>query len=151
MNAFPSYENLRELIQIAKREDLGGDDVTSRLMVPEGKLGVGTLVQKEVGIVCGLPIVEMICRTYDERLRVELVPGFHMEVIEGRFSDVKTTPLLRMRSICADSSRSISLSDTRPARRAAANDAHVGRNRPSRMSVGIADGGDSGSASTSAR
>ena len=45
---------------------------------------VSTLVQKEVGIVAGLPIVEMICRTYDERLRVELIPGFHMEVIEGR-------------------------------------------------------------------
>jgi len=71
--------------------------VTSRLMVPEGKLGVGTLVQKDVGIVCGLPIVERVCRAYDERLRVELIPGFHMEIIEGRFSDAKTTPLLRIR------------------------------------------------------
>jgi nicotinate-nucleotide pyrophosphorylase (carboxylating) len=97
MNAFPSYDKLRELIQLAKREDLAGDDVTSRLMVPEGKVGVGTLVQKEVGIVCGLPIVEMVCQAYDERLRVELIPGFHMEVIEGRFSDAKTTPLLRIR------------------------------------------------------
>lgn len=97
MHSFPSYENLRELIHLAKREDLRDDDVTSRLMVPEGKTGVGTLVQKEVGIVCGLPIVEMVCRTYDERLRVELIPGFHMEVIEGRFSDAKTTPLLRIR------------------------------------------------------
>jgi nicotinate-nucleotide pyrophosphorylase (carboxylating) len=97
MYAFPSYENLRELIQLARREDLRDDDVTSRLMVTEGKIGVGTLVQKEVGIVCGLPIVEMICQSYDERLRVELIPGFHMEVIEGRFSDAKTTPLLRIR------------------------------------------------------
>jgi nicotinate-nucleotide pyrophosphorylase (carboxylating) len=76
---------------------LGNDDVTSRLMVPEDKIGVGTLFQKEVGIACGLPIVEMICRTYDERLRVELIPGFHMEVIEARFSDARTTPLLRFR------------------------------------------------------
>jgi nicotinate-nucleotide pyrophosphorylase (carboxylating) len=97
MYPFPTYENLRELIQLAKREDLRDDDVTSRLMVPEGKLGVGTLVQKEVGIVCGLPIVEMVCQAYDERLRVELIPGFHMEVIEARFSDSKTTPLLRIR------------------------------------------------------
>ena len=97
MNAFPSYENLRELIQLARREDLGGDDVTSRLVVPEDRIGVGTLIQKEVGIVSGLPIVEMICRTYDERLRVELIPGFHLEVIEARFSDAQTTPLLRIR------------------------------------------------------
>jgi nicotinate-nucleotide pyrophosphorylase (carboxylating) len=97
MLTFPSYDNLRELIQLAKREDLASDDVTSRLMVPEDKVGVGTLIQKEVGIVCGLPIVEMICRTYEERLRVELIPGFHMEVIEARFSDARTTPLLRIR------------------------------------------------------
>jgi nicotinate-nucleotide pyrophosphorylase (carboxylating) len=97
MLTFPCYETLRELIQLAKREDLGGDDVTSRLMVPEDAMGVGTLMQKEVGIACGLPIVEMICRTYDERLRVELIPGFHMEVIEARYSDARTTPLLRIR------------------------------------------------------
>jgi nicotinate-nucleotide pyrophosphorylase (carboxylating) len=97
MYPFPSYEDLRDLIQLAKREDLRGDDVTSRLMVREEAVGVGTLIQKEVGIVCGLPIVEMICRAYDERLRVELIPGFHLEVIEGRFSDARQTPLLRVR------------------------------------------------------
>jgi nicotinate-nucleotide pyrophosphorylase (carboxylating) len=94
---FPHESDLKDLIQLAKREDLGGDDVTSRLLIPEDKIGVGTLMQKETGIACGLPIVEMICRAYDERLRVEQIPGFHMEIIEGRFSDARTTPLLRLR------------------------------------------------------
>lgn len=100
MLPFPAYEDLRDLIQLARREDLGGapgDDVTSRLMVPEDAVGVGTLIQKEVGIACGLRIVEMICRAYDERLRVEQIPGFHLEIIEGRFSDQQRTPLLRVR------------------------------------------------------
>src|SRR5665213_2394013 len=97
MFPFPSYEDLRDLIQMAKREDLRDDDVTSRLMVPESAIGVATLVQKEVGIACGLPIVEMVCRTYDERLRVELIPGFHLEIIEGRFSDAQSSALLRLR------------------------------------------------------
>jgi nicotinate-nucleotide pyrophosphorylase (carboxylating) len=95
--SFPKDEQVRELIQLAKREDLGGGDVTSDLLVPEDRTGVGTLVQRDVGIVCGLPIVEMICRAYDERLRVEQIPGFHLEIIEGRFSDQRTTPLLRIR------------------------------------------------------
>ena len=70
MYPFPTFDQLKDLIQLARREDLGaGDDVTSRLMVPEDAVGVGTLVQKEVGVVCGLPIVEMVCRAYDERLR----------------------------------------------------------------------------------
>jgi nicotinate-nucleotide pyrophosphorylase (carboxylating) len=96
---FPSYEQIRELIQLARREDLGtdNDDVTSRLLIAEDKQAVGTIVQKEVGIACGLPIVEMVCRAYDERLRVEQIPGFHLEIIEGRFSDQRVTPLLRIR------------------------------------------------------
>jgi nicotinate-nucleotide pyrophosphorylase (carboxylating) len=97
MHAFPKLEEIRDLMQIARREDLGGGDVTSRLLIDENAIGVGTLMQKEVGIVCGLPIVEMICGVYDERLRVEQIPGFHMEIIEGRFSDARQTPLLRIR------------------------------------------------------
>ena len=99
MNKFPAFDEIKELIMLAKREDLGlaNDDVTSRLLIPEDKIGVATLVQREVGICCGLPIVEMVCRAYDERLRVEQIPGFHLEIIEGRFSDSRTTPLMRVR------------------------------------------------------
>jgi len=99
MEQFPPFDEFKELILLARREDLGSaqDDVTSRLLIPETAISVGTLYQKEVGVVCGLPIVEMVCRAYDERLRVELIPGFHMEIIEGRFSDQRKTPLLRIR------------------------------------------------------
>jgi nicotinate-nucleotide pyrophosphorylase (carboxylating) len=97
MHAFPKFDDIKELIQLARREDLGADDVTSRLLIDENAIGVGTLMQKEVGIVAGLPIVEMVCGVYDERLRVEQIPGFHMEIIEGRFSDARRTPLLRVR------------------------------------------------------
>ena len=99
MNSFPSHDELKDLIQLAKREDLGPrtDDVTSRLLIDENAIGVGTLVQKSAGIACGLPMVEMICRAYDERLRVEQLPGSHIEIIEGSFSDARVTPLLRVR------------------------------------------------------
>src|SRR6476660_6073776 len=99
LQSFPKYEQIKDLIQLARAEDLGAsnDDVTSRLLIPEDKIGVGTLVQREVGIACGLPIVEMVCRAYDERLRVEQIPGFHLEIIEGRFSDQRKMPLLRIR------------------------------------------------------
>jgi nicotinate-nucleotide pyrophosphorylase (carboxylating) len=74
-----------------------GVDLTSELLIDENAVGVGTLLQKEMGIACGLPLVEMICRVYDERLRVEQIPGFHMEIIEGRMSDARETPLIRIR------------------------------------------------------
>ncbi len=94
---FPKFEDIREIIQLARREDLHDDDVTSRLMVAEDAIGVGTLLQKEIGVTCGLPLVEMICRVYDERLRVEPIPGFHLDIIEGRYSDARTLPLVRIR------------------------------------------------------
>jgi nicotinate-nucleotide pyrophosphorylase (carboxylating) len=99
MHTFPPAEEIRDLIQLARREDLGAanDDVTSRLLVGADAIGVGTLLQKSVGVACGLPIVEHVCRAYDERLRVEQIPGFHIELIEGRFSDAAMTPLLRIR------------------------------------------------------
>jgi nicotinate-nucleotide pyrophosphorylase (carboxylating) len=94
---FPRFEEIRDIVQLARREDLGQDDVTSRLMIGADAVGVGTLLQKEVGITCGLPLVEMICRVYDERLRVEPIPGFHLDVIESRFNDARSLPLLRVR------------------------------------------------------
>src|SRR5690606_10854596 len=97
LNTFPSYEQLRDLIRLANDEDLAGDDVTSRHLGAEDQVGVGTLVQRGVGVSCGLPIVEMICKVYDERLRVEQIPGFHIEIIEGRFNDQRRMPLLRLR------------------------------------------------------
>ncbi|MGN6507121.1 MAG: carboxylating nicotinate-nucleotide diphosphorylase [Tepidisphaeraceae bacterium] len=99
MHAFPPPESFMELIQIACREDMGPqrDDCTSRLAFDDSVIGVGTLLQKQTGVVCGLPIAEHVCRVYDERLRVEMIPGFHMELIEGRFSDQAITPLLRVR------------------------------------------------------
>jgi nicotinate-nucleotide pyrophosphorylase (carboxylating) len=97
IKTFPAFDEIRDLILLARREDLGQGDVTSRLLVDESAMGAGTLVQRDVGVVCGLPIVEMICRCYDERLRVEQIPGFHLDVIEGRYSDTRATPLLRIR------------------------------------------------------
>ncbi len=97
MTPFPPLSEIRDLIELARREDVGSGDVTSRLMASEDAIGVATLLQKKTGVVAGLPIVEMICRAYDERLRVEQIPGFHMEIIEGRYSDARITPLLRIR------------------------------------------------------
>jgi nicotinate-nucleotide pyrophosphorylase (carboxylating) len=97
MIPFPPIDEFKDLITAGMREDVGPGDVTSRLMIPESLVGVGTLVQKGVGVACGLPIVEHVCRAFDERLRVELIPGFHLELIEGKFSDHKTTPLMRIR------------------------------------------------------
>lgn len=97
LHPFPPLASFIDLIHLARREDLGDGDVTSALTVPEDLIGVGTLYQKAVGVACGLPIVEHVCHVFDERLKVEMIPGFHLDLIEGRFSDHKLSPLLRIR------------------------------------------------------
>ncbi len=47
MHPFPPVDEIKDLIQLARREDLGpgpGDDVTSRLTLPDDHVGVGTLL-----------------------------------------------------------------------------------------------------------
>jgi len=96
METFPPYDEVRDLILLARREDLGQDDPTSRLLIADEAQGAGTLVQKEPGVICGLPIVEMVCRCYDPRLRVEAIPGTRLDVMEGRYNDAPATGLLRV-------------------------------------------------------
>ena len=98
MIPFPDADEYRDLIRLAIREDLAdGGDVTSRLTVAEAAVGVGTVVQKAPGVACGLPMVEPVVRAFDERLRVEWLPGFHPELMEGRYGDAKIQPLARVR------------------------------------------------------
>ena len=93
---FPTSEELRELFTLARAEDIGPDDVTSRLLIAQDTVGMATLLQKEPGVTCGLPIVAMVCRCYDERLRVEPIPGSDPDLLEGRFTELPRTPLLRI-------------------------------------------------------
>lgn len=97
-SAFPALETYLPLIQFAKSEDLGAasDDVTSRLAIDESITGVGTLVQKQPGVICGLPMVQPICDAYDPRLRVQMLPGLTIDSIEGRYTDAKVTPILNI-------------------------------------------------------
>lgn len=71
MIAFPKYDDLADLIVRAMNEDMGGDDVTSRLLIAEDATGNASVVQKEAGVICGLPIIPMVCRIYDPRLHIK--------------------------------------------------------------------------------
>lgn len=93
---FPTYDELSELIIRAKNEDMRHDDVTSRLLIPADQQGVGLIVQKQAGVVAGLPIVPMICRVYDQQLKIEAVGG-SLDALEGRYTATPArTPILKI-------------------------------------------------------
>jgi nicotinate-nucleotide pyrophosphorylase (carboxylating) len=55
-------ESLRELVARALAEDVGGGDITSEAVVPEGAIARARLVQKEPGVVYGLDAAEEVFR-----------------------------------------------------------------------------------------
>ena len=72
---------LVRLIELAKAEDLGCGDVTGELCIAPDQRGVGELVMRSPGAVCGLAIAPSILACYDRELRLDLAEGVH----DGRF------------------------------------------------------------------
>ena len=64
----PAADSYLELIRRARREDLGAGDVTSEAAIPADRHGVGTLVFREPGVLCGMPVVEQVLSEYDREL-----------------------------------------------------------------------------------
>ena len=66
-------DEISSLLKQALAEDIGAGDVTSQLAGAEGKLAEALYIMKESAIVCGLPLVERLCRLHDEKLDVTLL------------------------------------------------------------------------------
>ncbi len=65
-------EAAEPLIRLALREDIGPGDVTTRATIPNGAQGMGEIIAKAQGIVCGLLVAGVVFRTVDEG--VSLIP-----------------------------------------------------------------------------
>lgn len=83
--AFPEFAEIQPLLMLARQEDMRNDDVTSRMLIPAGRIGLGIVVQKQAGVVAGLPIVPMVCGLYDAQLKVEGING-SLEQLDGRYN-----------------------------------------------------------------
>ena len=71
---FSSSEKLicRRLIELALEEDLGTEgDLTSQLVIPNALRGSAKIVCRSLGVIAGLPAVELVFRGLDSGLVVE--------------------------------------------------------------------------------
>ncbi len=59
------------IVQLALREDIGRGDLTTEATVPAGADARAVILQKEGGVLCGLPVVEAVFAALDIRLHVE--------------------------------------------------------------------------------
>jgi nicotinate-nucleotide pyrophosphorylase (carboxylating) len=92
-------QGVRELIEAAKREDLGGADVTTELMPQRDEPSRFALVARQVGVFCGCEVAAAVLHAFDSSLRLAWVeecddgvaigaPGTTIATIEGPLGSV---------------------------------------------------------------
>ena len=82
---------IRELLEMALREDIGIGDVTSDSVVPADAAATGTILSKGDGIIAGLDVAEEIFRMLDPDIVFERLvsdgdqvsPGQNLAIAEG--------------------------------------------------------------------
>jgi nicotinate-nucleotide pyrophosphorylase (carboxylating) len=68
---------LRQLIERTLNEDIGTGDLTTNSIVPVKAVSTGYIVAKEVGVIAGMPVAEMVFRCLDPeaQLRARVTDG----------------------------------------------------------------------------
>jgi len=61
-------EKIKDIVQLAIKEDIGDGDITSKIFIPDGSETEGLLIAKEAGIVAGLPVAGYVLSQIDENL-----------------------------------------------------------------------------------
>lgn len=61
-----------KLINNALKEDIGGKDITSRILIPSGRMTRAVLLAKESGVVCGLEVFSNVLKKVDKRINIVL-------------------------------------------------------------------------------
>ena len=69
-SSVPAPFDLHERVALALAEDIGGGDVTARI-IPAEKTGRATVITREAAIVCGIPYVDEIFKQLDPAIRCD--------------------------------------------------------------------------------
>jgi nicotinate-nucleotide pyrophosphorylase (carboxylating) len=67
--AFPTSADVEAIVRLALAEDIGRGDITTEATVPVGATATAEILQKAPGVVCGLPLAELVFKTLDPRVR----------------------------------------------------------------------------------
>jgi len=68
MQAEFDFEEIKEIVQLAIKEDIGDGDITSNIFIPDDSESEGALIAKEAGIVAGLPVAGYVLSQIDRNI-----------------------------------------------------------------------------------
>jgi len=82
--------DIRPLIELAIKEDLGQGDITSQLLFKDSIQAKANIISREEIVVCGMNIVEEILRQYDPRLKLKiLIPDGSEAHVSARLGTIE--------------------------------------------------------------
>jgi nicotinate-nucleotide pyrophosphorylase (carboxylating) len=81
--AFPASADVESIVRLALAEDIGRGDITTEATVPQGATATAEILQKAPGVLCGLPVAELVFKSLDPRVR------FTRVVEEGSHDDTR--------------------------------------------------------------
>ena len=62
------FKKIKDIVQLAIKEDIGDGDITSKIFIPDSSESEGMIIAKEAGIVAGLPVAGYVLSQIDENL-----------------------------------------------------------------------------------
>ena len=68
MQAEFDFEEIKGIVQLAIKEDIGDGDITSNIFIPDDSESEGALIAKEAGIVAGLPVAGYVLSQIDRNI-----------------------------------------------------------------------------------
>lgn len=69
-SAAPPRSAIEPIVRLALAEDIGRGDVTTAATVPPEAMAHAEILQKAPGVLCGLPVVELVFALLDPRVRL---------------------------------------------------------------------------------
>jgi nicotinate-nucleotide pyrophosphorylase (carboxylating) len=82
--SFPRSDAVAAIVRLALAEDVGRGDITTEATVAVDATATAEILQKQAGVLCGLPVVEAVFAAVDSRVRVTRVAE------EGSWDDGRT-------------------------------------------------------------
>ncbi|MCK4909719.1 MAG: carboxylating nicotinate-nucleotide diphosphorylase [Planctomycetes bacterium] len=75
---------LKKIIARALAEDIGAGDITTRTLIPSDQKVTAFIIAKQTGVIAGLPLVRLIYRQLDKKVRVKYLAREGARVKRGR-------------------------------------------------------------------
>lgn len=76
-------EQLRKIIELALREDIGKGDITSLATIGKNQKAVGKFLVKDKGIIAGLFVAKQVMKTVDKKLKFKVLINDGVKVNPG--------------------------------------------------------------------